>query len=874
MTYSNAARQYLDLGWSAPIPLPAAKKAQPPGRKDKPSRPCTGNVPDVKQEWIDDWIETRDGNIGLRMQAIEGTDYETIGLDVDHHGDKKRGADTLAGLELQYGVLPTTWKSSSRGGETAHGIYLFKVPAGRKWKGQVGDHIETIQRTHRYMVVSPSHVPPENEGGGDYRWYRTDSGIPTTFPPKASQLPELPESWQKFLEKGRVVDRGEIVEDPELASVGGARAWLQRTLPGYNELPSGEMASAADEDTLVLEASVGAHEMLITRSHEIIMLAVEGHHGCKWALDLVETAFYNEVLGANDGQARRSMEDAASEFGRAIVREVEKVKYDLDNGLRLVATTSITSADEAEFAALPDSVDIAAQVAVEQVRVMRRQAEKRSQRVRMEDYADNDRGNAYMTMDYWNRSIMGIKGTPEFAQWDEEARRWGIVRPAEMTEAVHLAVEERVNRAADDAFEAGQRAERMGDEDTAKREYKLAKEYRGRAEASTNRAKLNNTLALAHDLPGYSISWETFDSNPNMLGVANGILDFSRRKPVGDDTSLLIEGEPEHYVSLNTGVFYDPDATSPLWESYLDTFLPDLEYRRFVRKALGYTLFGANPERLMIFLQGGTSTGKSTMLEAIKAALGKSYSAAVNVGAVFREKQDGGPNPELVSSLPKRVITASEIGSHHHLHPDVIKRMTGEDQLSARMLYSNEMIGRTPAFTPVIATNSMPSIRDGDTALWRRFLILPFDRTVPQGAPSIAKIETDTKAVEAVLRWLVDGMMDYRLEGLAKENWPSITTSRAAEFIAGTSDFQTFVDTHIARVPDSHVPTSKLYAIYKSWCASEGIPDRDHLTKSALTKSLAMNGMSVFTTSIYDKEKKKSSSVRCYRGIKLKGKES
>ena len=856
MAYNKAAQKYLDLGWTAPLPVPKDCKKMPP-------KGTTGNAPDVEIDRIEEWQRTKaDSNIVLRMQGISGTEYETFGIDVDQHDDK-HGGDTLAGLELQLGVLPDTWKSSARGGAGPHGIYVFRVPKGLLWESQAGDDIEIIRRGHRYMVVAPSYVTKANLGAdASYHWYRTDSAKPLTNPPAASKLPLLPEAWIRYLSKGKGEKRSLREETADNTFI--SSAWLKNNLPGYSELPSQVMAEASDPDMLAAEAQGGAHEMLVQRSHHVIMLGVEGHHGTQKALENVQEAFYNEVLGAHGGSARRSLDDARSEVNRAIVREVQKVRQDITDGIILIAATEQTAADAEGYEDL------------EQVKIMRRESAKLAERVNILDYPDNDRGNAHMLMDHRPDTLIAIKGSDNFAQWDSETKSWGLVSPAAMAEQIHISVECRINLAAEDALDAGRRADDQGDDDTAKREFKLATEYKNRAKASTNFQKIKNTLAIARGIPGRSVSQDTFDSDPETLGVANGILDFSKAAGglVEDRSDMLVEGSLKHLILLNTDTAYDADATSPIWEDYLETFLPDQKYRRFVRKALGYTLLGGNPERLIIFLQGGTSTGKTTMLEAIRAAIGVQYSGTVNVGAVFRERQDGGPNPELVSALPKRVISASEIGNHHHLHPDVIKRMTGEDQLSARMLYSNEMVGRRPAFTPVIATNSMPTIKDGDAALWRRLLVLPFDRTVAQGTKIPAKIEHDVRAQESVLRWLVDGLLDYKLEGLANEDWPDITKIRAQEFISGTSEFQSFLDHYTARVPGSEIGCEKLFSLYRNWCASEGIRENDKLTKTKFSQSLAVNGVVIRRTTKYDKDTKKSVARSYYQGIKLKGRES
>lgn len=847
MIYSKAAPEYRERGWNTPLPLPAGMKYPPPDG-------TTGNNPEVEAEELDAWeAECEQNNIGLRMPR-DG-EWEVIGIDVDHYATK-RGADTLAEAEMTYGPLPDTFRSTRRDVNGPSGIYFFRVPSEKKWNGKLGADVDIIQRSHRYAVVAPSVVD-----GEAYRWYTASRKL-MRKPPKVDQLPELPETWQKHLVKGAATTRA-TTPVAEMESLDDAWGWMEKNLPGYAKLPSREMARASSLEDLQQEAAGGAHDMLISRSHRVIMLAVEGHHGCQAALESIQYAFRQEVL-EGDG-TRRSQSAADSEISRAIVREVDKIRGDIADGLIIISNTSgFTADDEAEF----DQLD----------RVLKRAVAKRPEIVDPDATLDNDSGNAQILVEYWGRELRGITESPkEWVLWDNDHARWSRLPQGKLYDQVCVpAVQNPLMKASEACRDAGSRAEKMGDDETAKKEYKKAAEVKLRATQAGNRGKMDNMLSVALSKPGVSVSWNLFDADGMKLGVGNGVIDFNRLesiKGVYDAGDLLVQGLPEDYISLNTGTAFVANASSKLWDDYLDTFLPDLYYRSFVQRVFGYSLLGGNPNRLMVFLQGGTSTGKSTILEAVMAATGE-YAGQVNVGEVFREKQDGGPNPALVSALPKRIITASEVGQQHYLHADVIKRMTGTDHLSARMLYSNDLVSRQPSFTPIIATNSMPTIKDGDAALWRRLLILPFDRQVKQDGEQHARLQDDPKALEAILLWMVEGLLDYLELGLAPETWPEQCKARQSEFVAGTSPLQTFLSECVEKEEGSTCTAAEFHTAYKAWCISEGIPDKDILLKSVLTRSLKANGVESYKSSVYDPTLGKSRYAVKYRNIKLYGKPS
>ena len=859
MTYAKSAPIYLQQGWD-PFPLPKLLKAPP---ADEPVH-ATGNYPAVPEAVVEGWMRDRpDDNTGIRMPRVG--EFEVIGIDVDHYGSKV-GGDTLAVKELTYGPLPETWRSTSRDIHNPSGIYFFRVPAKMKWQGKVGADIEIIQRTFRYAAAWPSiwwdakfPDPGEKKTKRQYFWYGPDL-TRLRKPPQVMDLPMLPETWQQALVKGSAVERGEVDDDSKVADVNDAYAWMTKNLPGYDKLPSSEMAEISHPENLADEAKGGAHEMLISRSHHAIMLAVEGHHGCQVALENIRDAFYGEVV---DGEnKRRSKGQARGEINRAIVNEVEKLKQDLKDELLIISNTSgFTAEDPEEYS----SLDL----------VMRRAVQKRPERVDPELYLNNDTGNAQMLTEYWGRQLRAITERPNvWIFWNEDDCRWDEIPQGKIYHSCCIpAVQDRLLLASEDATNAAKRAGDQGDGDTEKDEYGKAKEYKNRATQSGNKNRMDAMLGVAASEPGVSVSTTRFDSNKMQLGVDNGVIDFSKAEagPIDNVSELLVEGKPDDYISLNTRVPLVAGATSALWDSYLDTFLPDHDYRAFVQRVFGYSLLGGNPNRLLVFLQGGTSTGKSTILDAVMKAVGD-YAGSVNVGEVFREKQDGGPNPALVNALPKRIITASEVGQHNYLHADVIKRMTGEDHLSSRVLYSNQIVERRPAFTPIIATNSMPTIKDGDAALWRRLLILPFDHQVKHTDAPTARLTDDPKALEAILLWLVEGMISYLKVGLAPSTWPEQCTNRATEFVAGTSDLQQFLSECVVRSDKGAVEESKLNAIYSAWCTSEGINDREVLGKRALRKALQSNGIETFESTGRNPVTKKTVRFTKFRGIMLAGK--
>lgn len=163
-------------GLGTPIPLPVGKKHPPPegvtGRDGKAISPAAcGEIA----------RRTPCANIAIRLAE------SVVGVDVDHYG-KKRGGDTLAAREAEWGSLPPTWWSSAR--EAPSGIRLFLVPHGTRFVSAVGEHVETVQHTHRYVVTAPSWNP---KAGTRYEWHDPSGEVGSC--PEIDDLTPLPWSW-------------------------------------------------------------------------------------------------------------------------------------------------------------------------------------------------------------------------------------------------------------------------------------------------------------------------------------------------------------------------------------------------------------------------------------------------------------------------------------------------------------------------------------------------------------------------------------------------------------------------------------------------------------------------------------------------------
>lgn len=338
MSFPQAALTWRAAGWVGTIPLPHKAKNPPPtgwtGRN--------AGFPDDEQvaAWSADPAYAK-GNTGLRLGwpvEVNGTEYETAAVDVDHYrdGDKdKRGGAQLAALEKQLGALPPTWVSTARArnddggdrGDWISGIRFYLVPRGLAFRGQADKDIEVIQKNHRFAVVSPSFNP---KTGTTYRLYSPEhwadhQALNDDEIPHPSALPILPARWVDYLTNGKTADHGQPIDTD--SSVSQVYAWAREQ---FNEGSKDSACNYIREvvtkwcDQIATEAT--SHDKIRNAHWEILNLAAEGCTGWHWAIEHVGT-FWAEDVSARD---KRDYSELVGEAWRSETGALRKIKAKVD----------------------------------------------------------------------------------------------------------------------------------------------------------------------------------------------------------------------------------------------------------------------------------------------------------------------------------------------------------------------------------------------------------------------------------------------------------------------------------------------------------------------------------------------------------------
>ena len=326
--------------------------------------------------------------------------------------------------------------------------------------------------------------------------------------------------------------------------------------------------------------------------------------------------------------------------------------------------------------------------------------------------------------------------------------------------------------------------------------------YRHWKDSRNHNKKVNMMKECEHLLP---VTNETFDNDFNLFNVQNGFVDLKAGK--------LNDHERKNYFTKISNVEYTDKADCPKWDEFLnDIFLGNQELVRFIQRAVGYSLSGHTSEQVLFVLYGNGRNGKSVFLDILNEVFGN-YSTNIQPQAIMASKNNSDASPEIAKLDGARLVTTTEPNEGERFDEGLLKQLTGGDRVSARKLYENEF-EFTPQFKLWMATNHKPYVRGRDEGIWRRFVIIPFDKQIP-----LHEIDRDlTKKLKrelpAIMRWCVDGFLEWQRIGLSE---PAIIKEQRDEYRTEMDSISAFIEECCETDYKFKISASELFSAYDNW---------------------------------------------------------
>lgn len=298
-----------------------------------------------------------------------------------------------------------------------------------------------------------------------------------------------------------------------------------------------------------------------------------------------------------------------------------------------------------------------------------------------------------------------------------------------------------------------------------------------------------------------------------LINLQNGTFEIS---PQG---TKLRPFDRSDFITYQLPFEYNPQAKAPLFEAYLNKVLPDPERQRVLAEFLGYVFIKNRSKTLKeqkaLILYGTGANGKSVFFEIVTAMFGRQNVSNYSLQSLTEEK--GFYRAKISNKL---VNYASEINGK--LETSLFKTMVSGEPVEACLKYGQPFTMDDYAKF-IFNCNELPKDVEHTNAYFRRFLIIPFDVTIPEH-------EQDKNLHTKIIEKELSGVFNWVLEGLNRllkqEEFSKCEAAQKAleQYKIESNSVQMFLNENEYTGSLTNYKLIKdLYTEYRAFCNDDGM---------------------------------------------------
>ena len=346
-----------------------------------------------------------------------------------------------------------------------------------------------------------------------------------------------------------------------------------------------------------------------------------------------------------------------------------------------------------------------------------------------------------------------------------------------------------------------------------------------------NQGGVDGCIEQAKGIHSLWVNMADLDAHPMWFNTPGETLDLETGEswaPRFEDMLTKLAGAP-----------YNPSATCPRFKQFLAEIIPSPEVREFLQRSVGYSLTDETGERSFWILHGIGRNGKTTLINAIRSVLGD-YAMATRATTLMVKKHGDDKRNDVAILRGARFVSATESEEGEHLAAALVKELTGQDPVTARLLYC-ENFSFVPTFKIWLATNHRPTIRSGDPAIWDRVFLVPFEVRIPDEHVDHTLADQLAREASGILNWAIAGFEEWQAGGLRP---PDEVREATVTYREEMDTLRQFFEECVVRDPQARCKTQELYEVYQQWATTAGL--RFPMSKNTLGVMLKERGFTPY----------------------------
>ncbi len=339
---------------------------------------------------------------------------------------------------------------------------------------------------------------------------------------------------------------------------------------------------------------------------------------------------------------------------------------------------------------------------------------------------------------------------------------------------------------------------------------KSRKEMADWVRQSNNQSRISAVINYLHDDGEVWTDVNTFDEDDWLLNCQNGTLDLK--------TGQLRDFKRSDFITRILPYDYDATAKCERWLRFLEEVLEPDEIP-WVQRIAGYSLTGDASAQMFMFLSGVGRNGKGILLQTLLKVLG-SYGQSLPPNSIMAKYGDAGIPNDIAMLKGARLVVVPEVPAGKKWNEELLKSMTGEDEIVARFL-NKEFFKFKCKGKLWISGNTQPTVTDSGISFWKRLKLLQFKQVFENPDMDLGKnLEGE---IPGILNWALEGLAQVLSRGIAVGvAEPESVKKQTLQYRSDNDSIGRFIDECCEVGKDFSVSSTKLYSAYKEWVNNEG----------------------------------------------------